>query len=409
MKNSLAWIAWRLLTSKKTLFGGSTSLSLFGLVLGVAALVVSMAVMSGFEATLKKTMTDVSAHVQVVKRSRFPDDWKELVDRIRRAEPRLQSALRFVFVEAVMAQNGVLSGVLLQGLDAEKMSEVLNLSGRLFQGDLDLQAIVAEPAALLGKNLAQKMNLNVGDTFRLVVPVADSLDPSKFQRRVGTFRVQGILDLGKYDWNERFVMSDLRATQELAAIGDRYSGLLLRFDDVDYARIAALNLGNILGSPYWVRDWYDSNQNLFEAVVVERPGIFMVVLVISLVAAFNISAALFVNVVRRFKDIAILKTIGVSARDIMKIFAFQGLFLGLVGLFLGSVLGLILCVLFSVAQSRLGLISGEVYRIDGIELNIRFIDLFAICVATLLICFLATLAPARRGSRLNPVEGLRNE
>nr|WP_295904317.1 ABC transporter permease [uncultured Bdellovibrio sp.] len=409
MNKSLAWISWRLLISRNTLFGGSTPLSLLGLVLGVAALVASMAVMSGFESTLKKAMADVSGHAQVMKRSRFPDDWKELEDRIRKAEPTLVSSSRFVFIEAVLAHEGKISGILIQGVDTERVNKVLNFKNRVVSGSEDLTQASEVPLALVGKGLANKMGLKVGDKFRVVVPVADSVDPSKFQRRVGQFQVQGILDLGKYEWNERFILADLKAAQSIADIGDRYSGLLLRFEDVDHARDAAFNLSGVLGSPYWVRDWRDSNENLFEAVQVERPGIFFVVLVITLVAAFNISATLFVNVVRRYKDIAILKTVGFSRKDIIKVFAFQGLFLGGIGIFFGFLLGFILCGLFAFAQSRLGLIAGEVYRLDSIELNIRLVDSIAICIATMLICFIATLAPARRGGRLSPVEGLRNE
>lgn len=409
MNKGLAWISWRLLLSRSTLFGGSAPLSLFGLVLGVAALVVSMAVMSGFENTLKSAMADVSGHAQVVKRSRFPDDWQKLEERIRNVEPSLVSSSRFVFIEAVLARQGNISGVLIQGVDPDRVNEVLNFRSRVVTGSADLKTEGSVPLALVGKGLATKMGLQPGDHFRVVVPVADAVDPAKFQRRVGEFKVQGVLDLGKYEWNERFIVTDLTAAQTVADIGDRYSGLLLKFADVDYARQAALNLSGILGSPYWVRDWHDSNENLFEAVRVERPGIFMVVLIITFVAAFNISATLFVSVVRRYKDIAILKTVGMAKKDIMKIFAFQGVFMGCIGLFFGFILGFILCLMFSFFQSRLGLISGEVYRIDGISVNIRFVDCIAIIVATLLICFIATLAPARRGGNLNPMEGLRNE
>lgn len=409
MKSSLPWIAARLLFSRQTLFGGSAPLALLGLVLGVAALVASMAVMSGFENTLKTAMAEVSGHIQVVKRSRFPDDWKELEERIRKTEPTLVSSTRFVFIEAVLAHKGQISGVLIQGVDTERVNEVLNFKRRIMSGSDNLSEASDIPLALLGKNLAQKMDLKVGDTFRVVVPVADSVDPSKFQRRVGTFKTQGILDLGKHDWNERFILADLKATQTLADIGDRYSGLILRLEDVDHAREAAFNLSAMLGSPYWVRDWRDSNENLFEAINVERPGIFFVVLVITIVAAFNVSATLSMNVLRRYKDIAILKTVGLSQKDIQKIFIFQGLFMGTVGLILGFLVGVGIAYLFEWLQSSLNLISGEVYRLENIKLQIRFVDSIAICVATLLVCLIATIAPARRGAKLDPVEGLRSE
>lgn len=409
MNSSLAWISWRLLLSRKTLFGGTAPLALLGLILGVAALVVSMAVMSGFESTLQQAMTDVSGHVQVVKRSRFPDDWKELEARIKKTEPSLQGATRFVYIEGIMAHNGQISGVLLEGLDTERMNSVLRFNSRVQSGSDDLSQPSDVPLALIGSGLAKKMNLKIGDVFRVVVPVTETVDPSSLQRRVGQFKVQGIMELGKYEWNERFVVTGLTAAQQVADIGDRYSGLLLRFQSAQYAREAGNNLSRTLGSPYWVRDWRDSNENLFDAVSVERPAIFFVVSIIIFVAAFNISSTLFVNVVQRYKDISILKTVGLSRKDIIKIFTFQGLFMGAIGLLGGFILGFILCGLFNSVQGSLGLISGAVYRVNGISLSIRFADTVSICFATLLICFIATLAPARRGGQLTPMEGLRNE
>lgn len=409
IKPSVVWISWRLLLSRKTLFGGTAPLALLGLILGVAALVVSMAVMSGFESSLQQAMTDVSGHVQVVKRSKIQDDWLELESRIKKLEPTLKSSTRFVFVEGIMAHNGQISGILLEGIDSDRVQGVLNLKSRVKFGSDDLSSKSEIPLALIGLGLAKKMNLAVGDTFNIVVPITEINGNSNLQRRVGKFKVQGVLEFGKYDWNERFVITGLTTAQQVAAIGDRYSGLLLRFQDAGYARVAGFNLNRGLGSPYWVRDWRDSNENLFDAVSVERPAIFFVVSIIIFVAAFNISSTLFVNVVQRFKDIAILKTVGLSRKDVIQIFTFQGLFMGGLGLIGGFLLGFILCGLFNWAQGRLNLISGAVYRIDGISLNIRFFDTLAICLSTMLICFIATLAPARRGGQLSPMEGLRND
>ncbi len=383
--------------------------SFVGLVLGVASLVVSMAVMSGFESTLQKAMSDVTGHVQIIKRSRVLDNWHELEDRIRMIEPRLQSSTRFVFVEALMAKNGELSTILIQGVDHDRIHDVLNLGTRMIAGTetlgLDEKGV---PQVFLGKGLAKKMQVNVGDEIKVVVPIADALDSSQFKRNIATFKVSAIMDLGKYDWNEKFIVADLESAQKVAMIGDRYTGLLLKFDDINYARKASFNLSQTLGAPYWVRDWRDSNENLFEAVQMERIVIFFVVLVIVLVAAFNIASTLFVSVVQRYPDIAILKTVGMTESSVLKLFSIQGLMVGVCGLFLGTVLGFILSVIFGWIQGSLSLVSGSVYKIDGIDVQIRFVDLSAVWIATLIICFIATLAPARRGSMLNPVEGLRN-
>lgn len=409
MNKTLAWISWKLLLSKRTLFKGSAPFALLGLMFGVALLVVSMAVMSGFERTLRDAMVDVTGEVQVIKRSRFLDDWEELTERIRKIEPTLAGSMRFTFIEAVVAHQGQISGVMIQGVDTANSDKVLNFKSRVISGTSDLTEQSDIPLALIGKGLAKRLSLNVGDTFRVVIPVAEASDPSSFRRQVGQFKIQGILDLGKYDWNERFIVSDLKAAQDLAQIGDRYTGLLLKFGDVNYARKAGMNISQQLGAPYWVRDWRDSNESLFEAVEIERPVIFFVVSIIIFVAAFNISSTLSVSVIQRYADIAVLKTVGVTPKSILKIFSMQGVLIGALGLIGGFVLGILLCVLFTFAESRLSLVAGSVYKLDGIKVQIRFIDSIAICIATMVICFLATLAPARKGSQLSPVEGLRYE
>lgn len=402
----LIWIAYRLLFSRRTLFGGSAVLSLVGLILGVGALVASMAVMSGFESTLRSAMADVTGHVQLVKRATFQEPWKELEERIRQQEPSLLSSVRFLRTEAVLAHQGVIQGVMVQGIDEERVGEVLNFSSRLVDGSLDLRG-GDKTAALIGKRIAQKFGLKIGDKFRVVMPVPDAIDPGRFERRIAEFQVRGILDMGKTDWNERMIISPLAAAQKLVQVGDRYSGLLLKFKDINYARTAAFNLSQSLGPNYWISDWRDLNANLFEAVKIERVVIFFVVLIIVVVAAFNVSSTLFVNVVQRYGDIAILKALGLPQKSILKMFSVQGLLMGVLGLSLGTLFGLFLCLGFTLLQNYLGLLSGSVYRIDSIQVEVRLIDWVFVALATMIICFLATLAPALRGSKLNPVEGLK--
>jgi lipoprotein-releasing system permease protein len=261
--------------------------------------------------------------------------------------------------------------------------------------------------ALIGKRIADRVGLKVGDSFRIVMPVPDAIDPGRFERRIIEFQVRGILDMGRNDWNVRMIVTTLSATQKLLKIGDRYSGLLLKFKDINYARTAAFNLSQVLGTNYIIYDWRELNENLFEAVEIERPVIFLVVLIIVLVAAFNVSSTLFVNVVQRYADVAILKALGMKQKSILKIFSVQGLLMGAIGLTLGTLFGWFLCFAFSALQGALGLTSGSVYRVDAIQIDVRFVDWIVSAVATLLICFFATLAPALRGSKLNPVEGLK--
>lgn len=251
------------------------------------------------------------------------------------------------------------------------------------------------------------MKLKSGDHFKAVLPISDRVDPNKFHRKLMEFRVSGVIDLGKYDWNEKMIIIDLKTAQDFAEIGDRYSGLILKFKDPDKARISGIKISQKLGSDYTVRDWYDLSSNLFDAVKIERIVIFLVVLIIVVVASFNISSSLFVTVLKRYGDIAILKAIGARRLDIVKVFCLQGLIVGLIGVAGGFLVGYLICLFLRFIQGSFQILSGAVYKLDHIDIFIRWQDLFVILIATEVICLLATLAPAVRGSKLNPVEGLR--
>lgn len=401
------WIAWRLF-SKNAFFGGSAPLSFMGLVLGVASLVASMAVISGFEASLRDAMSDVTGHVQVVKRSRAVEDPRELEERIRAAEPELLASLAFLRVEALVARQGRIQGVSIQGVEEDRLSRVLRLDGRVLHGALDLRPDGETPAALIGQGLAEKFGLQVGDRFNVVLPIADILHPDQFRRKRSEFFVAGILDLGKYDWNQRFVMAPLGAVQSLSEVGDRFVGLLLRFPEAERARLSGFHLSQTLGPGYWVSDWRELNENLFEAIRLERPTIFFVVFIIVLVAAFNVCITFYVFVVRRYQDLAVLRTLGVRSLSLMRIFAWQGGFFGVAGTLLGLFVGWLLCMGFVFLQTRFQVMPPEVYKLQSISLVLRWQDLLAISGATLGICMLASIFPALRGARLTPVEGLRH-
>jgi lipoprotein-releasing system permease protein len=406
------WLASRMLLSKTSqLFSLSGINALVGLVLGVASLVVSMAVMSGFESTLQQSVADISGHLQIFIKGQNQLTKEELIERIKKVTPDFEAATRFSYMEAVLAHQGKLSGVFIQGLDAEDLNKTLGIQKRIVEGKLDLAVPTGSEVspAVIGLGLAKTMDLQIGEEFRIVLPLKNELDPNNFRRKIGVFKVAGILDLGKFDYNQRMILTSLQTTQKLAEIGNRYSGLLVKFKDIEKARTIGASLTRELGQGFTIRDWHDANENLFEAVEIERVVIFFVILVIVIAAAFNVASTLYINVVTRFSEIGLLKAFGVSRRGIIQIFSWQGLLIGVAGLTGGMILGLGLCYLFGWVESHYGLLPGSIYKVDRIDLSLRFKDAFAISVSTLLICFLATLAPALRGAALSPVEGLKNE
>lgn len=405
------WLAYRMLLSKNSqLFSLSGINALAGLILGVASLVVSMAVMSGFESTLQNSVADVSGHLQVQFKTQTQLSKDEIIDKVKKVAPEFVSATRYGFREAVLAHEGKLSGVIVQGLDPEDSKKTLGMENRVVEGKFeitgDAQGVMP---AVIGMGLAKSLNLQVGEEFPVVLPMKNDLDPNQFRRKVGRFKVTGIMDLGKYDYNQRLVITSLSVLQSWAEVGQNYSGMLIKFEDLEIARTYTPLVSRELGAGFIVRDWHDVNANLFEAVEIERVVIFFVILVIVIAAAFNVASTLYINVVTRFSEIGLLKALGVSRKGILQVFSWQGVLIGSLGLVLGLIFGLALCFAFGWVEAQYGLLPGSIYKIDRIDLSLRWTDGLAISVATLTICFLATLAPALRGSSLTPVEGLKNE
>ncbi len=398
------WLAYRLLFSKQILFGGSAPLSFIGLILGVAALVASMAVMSGYEETLKNAMTDVTGDMQIVRRGKLVDEWTQFSKKLKEIEPRIQAMARFGYAEAVIARKGQVSGVLFQGIELTELNKVLRIQHRVKSGELKLDA----DHITIGQGLAKKFDIKVGEKIYVVVPLSTPFDSSGFRRQSKEFIVSSIMDFGKNEWNDRLVLGDLKALQILTEIGNRYTGAFIKLNNRNESGSASMNLIDKLGSGFSIMDWNDVNRNLFEAVKIERAIIFFVVLIIVIVAAFNISSTLYVFIRQKYSDIAILKTLGLSPMKIRFVFLGQGLIVGLGGVLIGFFLGYMLCLGFMFLQNYYALISGAVYKIDRIEVQVRWLDLLIISTSTLFICFLATLSPAIRGSRLEVIEGLKN-
>lgn len=399
------WLATKLLFNKKFFFGGSAPLSIFGLILGVAALIASQSVMRGFEVSLKKAMIDVTADVQIVKKGKLIDDWAEFSERIRKIEPDIIDLAKFAYAEAVLAHEGHVSGVLVQGMDSQELLRVLNISKRLKSGALPLRP----HEITIGHGLAKKFSLKVGDSVYLAVPLSTPFESETFRRQSAEFTVSGIADLGKNDWNDRLILAHLTDLQALIEIGNRYTGAFIKIKNSDLAHATGEKLSEQLGIKYSVMNWFDVNRNLFEAVALEKIVIFFVVFLIVIVAAFNISSTLYVLIRQRYKDISVLKTVGMTEKSIQKLFLIQGFIVGTVGSFIGFALGLLLCAGFMYLQKNFSLISGSVYKIDQIDVSINMLDFIIIYIATMMACLLAAYFPAKKGSSLQIVDGLKEE
>jgi lipoprotein-releasing system permease protein len=401
------WISLKTMRTGQKLAGITSWFAFAGLVLGVASMVVAMAVVSGFESTLKNAIIDVTGHMMVLKRGKEIESPQKFTERLKKIESDIEVAIPFAMVEAVAAHQGRLQGVIIEGVDMRTATENLGIKKRLTKGDFHFPADGETIGVVLGKGLAKNFNLDLGDIFRVVLPLSSDLNPVDFKRKMAKFKVMGIVDLGKHQYNERYIFTELKMVQDFAALGNKYHGLIVKVHEADDARTMALRLSSELGPNYWIRDWNDDN--LFEAMKIEKKVIFFVLLLMVIVAAFNISSSLFINVVQRYADISVLKAMGATEKLIQKIFCSQGLLIGTFGTLIGFFLGLVFCGAFMFLQNTFGLMDGSVYKLDHIAPQVRWSDNIAILFATLLICLFSTLAPAWRGARLRPVQGLRYE
>lgn len=377
--------------------------------MSVACLTVAMAVVSGFETTLERAIIDVVGHVQVIRRAPSSQNIESILADIKKAAPEVVAYTPFINVEGIVIGSGKLSGTMIQGIDPQSVDKVLGIQNRVIQGKFDLKPQNGLPAALAGKALVKKFGLKVGEPFKVVIPVPSRSDSTNFSTRVQSYVLTGVLDLGRAEYDERAIVVDLRVAQEFAGVGDNFSGIRIKLQDSKTAMDVATRITRELGPNYLTMDWTEVNKNLFEAIKIERVAIFFVILVLVIAACFNISSGLFVSVLQRYGDISILRAMGFSRSDISKVFVFQGLFFGVVGTVAGLILGLLLGLAFVIAQKYVVLMPVEAYRLDHVGIDIRWADCLAVVVAAIIICLLSTLIPARRGARLDPVEGLRYE
>lgn len=404
-KSIYYWLSKKFLFNKRNNLGLPGYLSLIGLILGVAMLVVSQSVMRGFETSLKAAVIDTTGDVQIVKRGKFIESWSQFSDSLRQIDDRIAFVARFAATEAVLSSQGKVSGVIAHGIDFKESENVLNLKKRLTEGHFP----EGSNQIVIGLGLLKKMNLKVSDKIYLAVPLATPFENQGFKRQAAQYTIAGTIDFGKNDWNERLVLMSLFDLQKLTLIGDRFTGAYVKIKDSNDVLDVSKKISDVLEPANYVNNWYNINRNLIEAVELEKVVIFIVVFLIVVIAAFNISSSLYVIVRSRFKDIAILKTVGFSGQNIKRIFLAQGFIIGSVGTLLGFILGFALCVAFMWLQSQFGIISGSVYKLDRIDFQIGLTDLVIIYISTLVACLTAAYFPAKQAAQMTIMEGFRDD
>jgi lipoprotein-releasing system permease protein len=394
--------------------GHRMSLSLFvwtgigGVFLGVSALIVVLAVMTGFQDGIRDKIIAANPHILVVEPGgRGVARADALAERVRSA-PGVTSATPFVLQQALFtAQGGGATGGLLRGVDLGSAGVRDTLRAHVRAGQLDpLLVPDGEAALLLGRELARSLGAIPGDHITLISPQG-AMTAVGLVPKMRRFVVAGVVEVGMYEYDASLAYTTLRAAQEFAGLGDRVTGVEVKLADPFQARAVGRGLAAVIGAGYWIRDWMDMNRNLFAALQLEKLALFVIVTIIVLVAAFAIIGHLVLLVAEKRKEIGILKAMGASAPSIGLVFLVAGMLIGVVGTALGSAFGLLL--IWVQNTYHVIRLAGDVYQISHLPMKLTRGDFALVVGATLAISLLATLSPARRAARLDPVDVLRYE
>lgn len=390
-----------------------TSVSVLGVALGVAALVVVLAVTTGFQHQFRDKVLGVNAHVIVQKSQATFSEYREVMATAAAIDPDVIAVQPFIFAEMLTTRGkGELSGVAIKGVDPKLVRAVLDLDKHMQEGSIDALSVVPKagelPPIIMGKELAHKLKAKVGDDLTVVVPLSNidfETRRAKFSApRTRKFRVAGIFYSGFAEYDSRLMYTSLRDTQELDGRGDQVMGVELKVKDVERAEQIAAKLEAALGAPYTVQDWYALNHNLFAALNLQKLALVIILTLIIIVATVNMVSALTMMVTDKTREIAILKSMGSTSLSIARVFLVLGLAIGGVGTLLGLGIGLTTCFVMSAYGYHL---DPKVYLIDQLPIEVQLIEVFAVAGITLAISFVATLFPSQSAAALTPVDGLR--
>jgi len=396
-----------LLARRKQAFISLISLiSTLGVMVGVMALLIALALMTGLQGELRDRIVGSAAHIFVFKvGGQGIQDYEADIAKLKQV-PHVLGAAPVILSQGMIiggTQNGF---VTIKGILPELESEVTDIDEAMQSGSLKaLEPVEGEPPGIvIGRELATKLGTFVGDDVYLMTPEGGVLSPFGEVPTRRRFKVVGLFNLGLFEFDQAYAFVQLDASKRLAGV-DSPSLIELRVDDMFRAAEIADSIPEQLGSEYMPQDWSDLNQSLFSALALEKLAISVTIGLIVMVAALNIVASLVLLVMEKSRDIAILKTMGSSAASIRRIFMLQGLVIGLIGTTAGAVFGWI--VIYVADRYRLVSVPLDVYQISHVPFRLELLDFVTVVVAAIVICFLATIYPSRQAAKLDPAQALR--
>jgi len=384
-----------------------TAISILGIMIGVMALIVVLAVMNGFREDLMKKILGVNSHLLILSYKGGISDTERVIQEALEVDGVL-SATAVVYSQVMIKNYGNISGAVLRGIDPATVGTVIEIDSMIRGGSVDLlkDSGTDPPGIILGSQLSKQIGAVPGDTVTLVSPIG-KLTPLGRVPSEGQFKVKALFESGMYEYDSSMVYLSLPDAQDFLSLGDEVTVIELKVKDIDQSDTIGKRIQEKLGYPYWTKDWKMMNRSLFSALKLEKITMFIILTMIVLVGALNIISSLVMMVMEKNRDIAILRTMGASPKSIMSIFIFQGLFVGLVGTLLGLMSGSFLCHIL--ARYKFIKLPPDIYYISTLPVRMEWLDVISIVFAAVIISFLATIYPSWQASKVNPVEALRYE
>ena len=391
-----------------------TVISVLGVMIGVMTLNVVMAVMTGFEETLRDRLLGVNAHIALIKSGDQFREHEKLMAQVMK-ENGVLAATPTVYGQVMLTSGTRVSGVVVRGVDPDRVNKVVDIERYVTEGSIsDLKrqrAIQVEdrkvllPSIILGKRLADQLGVFTGSPIQVVSPLGSPTAIGVIPK-VRRFIVAGILKTGMSDIDSTLVLMGLGDAQKFFELDGSVTNIEIRIKDVNRSREIAEQIQRRLGFPYFAEDWTRLWPNLFTALQLEKTVYFLVLLLMVLIGAFNIISTLVMVVMEKRKDIAILLSMGATRASVRKVFLLKGCIIGIVGTVLGVLLGLVVCFLISQYEFQL---PKDVFLISTVPVRIYLSNFLIVTVASFIVCMLASIYPARQAAKLDPVEIIRYE